>query len=528
VPDVERSIEGFASTSSDVTKPYFTFLRSFSETKGQAKKHAESAHQDTGSLHKGEKTKSDEDESYPRYAYDTLYSVVKKYADCRCGMPNPSPRTMKSHSGRLELKENFRKSGNEILFHTVFSRKGSTEFASGVTWQHIQFRIPRYVASSKRLVQLLTHDSSKQRKARVGFRDEVCGDGVDDSERPGHQTEIRSTSEFCKLLNKDIGPGCMDVRIRDEVLVDLKRAVHIEVDIADERSISLADVLNQYSLVPKSKLLIAYILAKSVWQFYESDLMGVRWTTESIQLFRERENEDDDDEGGIDWAPYVTFSFEQITETESMERLPPGQFLHRYPRVLALGALLYELGRKRRPKKQAKSFPTTSSTPPLEPPTLEKMINATAGRIRRGVQSEAWPDIKLKDIQTLENYRVIVTNCVSERLFMPSPSEGSQKSLPELEEELTIGERRAMLFQKVIKPLKKLVQSTGWVDSSGNIHRSKVKGAAARRKEEADIHDPRSAALLNCSSQISQYSTVGQQDALSSSRSVSNAANPAL
>lgn len=314
----------------------------------------------------------------------------------------------------------------------------------------------------------------------------------------------------------------MDVRIRDEVLLVLRRAVDIEVDIADERSISLADVLSNYSLVPRSKLLLAYILAKSVWQFYDSDFMSARWTTETIQLFREREDEDDDDEPGFHWAPYHTFSFEQLVERDSVERLPPGQFLHRYPRVLALGAILYELGRKRRQRKQIRSLATTSPTSPVEPPTPEKIINDTASAVRKGVKNRNWPDIKLKNIQTLEDYRVIVANCVSENFFRPDPKEKSQKMPEELEEELTVEERRAILFKKVVAPLKEVVQTTGWVDESGNIRPHHVKGAVAQ---------PRSVALLNDTSQNSQTSqtpTDGTQDTPTASGFVINLGDSVL
>lgn len=319
----------------------------------------------------------------------------------------------------------------------------------------------------------------------MGFKDQKFSDGVEIEARRHDTTEVASTSEFCKLLGKDIGSGSMDVRISNESLFILQRAVEIEVDIANGRSISLADVLTNYSLVPKAKLLLAYILAKSVWQFYDSGFMGVRWTTKSIQLFREREDDDDDDEPGVDWAPYYAFSLEQMTEKDSVERLPPGQFLHRYPRVLALGAILYELGQKKRWENQATSLGLASSTDLVEPPTLERIINDTSSKVRKGVQKKKWPDISLKNTQTLEEYRVIVANCASENFFRPDLREKSpnsqeqslQKTEEELEEELTIAERRAILFKKVVAPLKAMVQTTGWVDESGNIQRISMKGA---------------------------------------------------
>ncbi|OJJ99855.1 hypothetical protein ASPACDRAFT_43489 [Aspergillus aculeatus ATCC 16872] len=70
-------------------------------------------------------------------------------------------------------------------------------------------------------------------------------------------TEISSASEFCELLGKDIGSVTMVVRIVNEMFVDLNCAEDIEVDIADERSIPLAEVLQSNSLGPQSKLLLA-------------------------------------------------------------------------------------------------------------------------------------------------------------------------------------------------------------------------------------------------------------------------------
>lgn len=321
---------------------------------------------------------------------------------------------------------------------------------------------------------------------------ETTRDDVADSAKPEDAMAVSPASESCKLLGRDIGSGSMDVRIQDEQLHVLQRAEDIEVDIADGKSISLADVLGNYSLSPKTKLLLAYILAKSVWQFYDSDFMGARWTTESIQLFREREDEDSDGGPGVDWAPYYALPFKQTVERDSVERLPPGQFLHRYPRVLALGAMLYELGRKKPRKKKTRCLPPASPTSPIEPPTHEKVVNDTASAVRKGVQSESWPDMDLKDTQTLERYRVVVASCALEDFFRPDPPEtspgtpnqGLQKTPEELEDELTVEERRAILFKKVVVPLKEVVQATGWVDKSGNAQRQRVEGPTTRQKEE--------------------------------------------
>ena len=327
--------------------------------------------------------------------------------------------------------------------------------------------------------------------------------------------EVMLSSESCHLLGKDIGSGSMDVRIEGQQLHVLQRAEHIEVDIADGRSMALSDVLGTYTLPPKTKLILAYILAKSVWQFYDSDLMDVRWTTESIRLFREREEEDSDGGSGIDWAPYYALPSEGRVERESVERLPPGQFLHRYPRVLALGSMLYELGRRRPRRKQTGTLPSALRTTLIEPPsTHEKVVNDTASAVRRGVRKAGWPDLDLRDTQTLERYRLVVKNCAQGDLFRPDSSgtssettrQGLKKTPEELENESTTEERRAILFNKVVAPLKEVVQATGWVDESGNVRRQRVEGPTTRSDGERSVSQGRPVALLNNDPRASQKS----------------------
>ncbi|KAH6888447.1 hypothetical protein B0T10DRAFT_488196 [Thelonectria olida] len=499
---IENSMEKFALESSRITQPYLSFLQSFSQAKDQAKKHAASTYDSPEMRRDMKKSKSIEDESYPRHVYETLYSVVNRYANCCCGVPIPSPNAPGRHWRRLELKANFRSTDREILFHTVFSKEGSTELGEKVKWQHLQFRVPR----KKRNGPVVVIQDRKRDDSAEDSGDLTAPCHATKPKEPGDVTKVTSISEFCKFLGEDIGPVTKDIRIRDGELHVLERPVDIEVDIADESSISLADVLDKYSVDPKGKLLLAYLLAKSVWQFYDSDFMSARWSTESIQLFRGRKKEDDDGGPGVDWAPYYAFSSEQAGEgEESMERLPPGGFLHRYPRVLALGAMLYELGLKRDAVKKTDCLSPNPSAGPVGTQNLKRIINRITFTVRDGVKSEKWPDIELRDIQVLEDYRVIVTRCVSEDLFRPdledkgqdNPKQIPEKLPEELEEELTVEERRAILFHKIVKPLREVVQTTGWVDESGNIRRHGTEGAAARLTDGPISQGPRPAALLS-------------------------------
>ncbi|KAI1827032.1 hypothetical protein F4861DRAFT_551842 [Xylaria intraflava] len=507
---VEKNIGAFASAPHKQTTPFFNLLRSFSEAKSQARKNAEEKRRDTNTI----KIRPDEDKNHPERVYNTLYDVVKKHAKCCC---DPSSASKRRHWGRLELQANFRTDNNEVLFHTVFSKKAIIETVGieNVEWQHLK---------TLRKTRVVRFEDQKK-------DDDSAEDWVKLSN--SISSKVKTTPEFCRLLSTDIGPASMDVSISDEALLVLKRVVKVEVDIADKESISLANILANDLLAPRNKLLLAYLLAKSVWQFYDSNFMSLRWTTETIQLFQEREGDDDDSDSGhcVDWTPYYAFAFDGVADRDSMERLQPGQFLHRYPRILALGAMLYDLGRKSHlsPSQRIHS-PSESYSSLRESPTLENRINRMVSTIRVGLKKRHWPDIKMRNIQALEDYRSIVENCVSESLFRPNLEEKPrnnlmqdlQKTPGELEEELTVQDRRAILFKKVVAPLQQMLQSTGWVDESGNIRPHDVKRAITSSIEKRPVlQKPRPIGLvLSDSPQMPGTLTGGIHGTLASQGSV--------
>lgn len=171
--------------------------------------------------------------------------------------------------------------------------------------------------------------------------------------------------------------------------------------------------------------------------------------------------------------------------------------------------------------------------------TANSRVNDTSSKIRKGVQKKKWPDISLKNTQTLEEYRVIVANCASENFFRPDPKEkppnspahSPQKTAEELEEELTVAERRAILFKKVVAPLKKMVQTTGWVDESGNIQRYSIEGAIVRLKDKRpDSEKSGSETLLDTPQTSQEFRTLprGIQDSRIASKFVTNSGSSSL
>ncbi|KAI3325795.1 hypothetical protein HD806DRAFT_491247 [Xylariaceae sp. AK1471] len=530
--EVAQSLKKFASIPKN-TQPLMELLRGFDRTQEQARRDAKQAQQQIEgreSQRDWEKKRLDEDESYPQRVYDMVRRFVQTFRACHCDLPHSYPKAPKRHWGRLELRERLSTTNDDILFHAVFSKKGSVDFVDTIKWQHLQLHVPRR--------------SNKKQSARIDITEGDSREGASTPDGGGkeslHANEnplIKSVSEFCQFLGVELGPVSLDVRIMDEVcdeddedvgLVDLDSAADVEVNITDERSTSLADVLNCGDLLPGNKLLIAYVLAKSVWQFYAWDWVIARWTSESIQFFREKKNSADG-KSTVNWAPYYAFSFEEIPSEEHMERLE-GKITHQYPRVLALGALLYELGLK------------TGSTRPIGsgicPGSFRGKINSTAHTIRTGLDCEDWPDFGLKNPEVLAKYRLVVAACVDKSVFTPKPAELTteaykraldgpstgctspaevtilQKTPSQLEQELSIEDRRAVLYRKIVLPLREILQGAGWVDENGDINRRKMQRPATHQSE-----NPSSARLL-INSSSSQAAPGGKNDVTGPSSSV--------
>lgn len=140
----------FASRSKS-TQKLVDLLKGFNRTKEQVTKDVKQAQQQTQKgrePQEGESKKfADEDESYPVRVYDMIRRFVQKFAICHCDSPHADPKAPKRHWGRLELKEKFMTSGDDIIFHAVFSKQGSVDLVEEIQWQHLRLHVSRQVLS---------------------------------------------------------------------------------------------------------------------------------------------------------------------------------------------------------------------------------------------------------------------------------------------------------------------------------------------------------------------------------------------
>ncbi|KAJ9156211.1 Subtilisin-like protein [Pleurostoma richardsiae] len=87
----------------------------------------------------------------------------------------------------------------------------------------------------------------------------------------------------------------------------------------------------------KMRLILSYLLAKAVWQFYESEWMTRNWTKDAVHfMFESRAGE----RGIFVDGPFLHTSFiEELDGRDTNERMR----IHKFPKILALGIMLIEL-----------------------------------------------------------------------------------------------------------------------------------------------------------------------------------------
>ncbi|KAF5535540.1 thermostable alkaline protease precursor [Fusarium mexicanum] len=443
VPKIEKSLKAFIAIKKITLKRYFSFLEGFSSTKKHVKQNAEAIRTDI-STNSGLILETPND--YPNHVLQAFYNISRRYLQC-C---NPVEQIcVGRHDGKLRLKENFQTSGDNVVFDTVLSRVPPNNV--GVEWQHLQFHVPR----SKKQVGMkavgfaskadLTPAASNTTKAEIQY-----------------ERTISNNTQLCDLIRWRVGPAKVRVKVSGKTLLQYRDLGSLDDDLAHEHSITLADMLKHQQLGSKKKLIIAYILARSFWQYYNSDWMCSDWSAESVQFFQERTGDDHDAKGDsvLSSSPYFSFSFGGNDPLLDNEYLATICVVHRYPRVLALAKLLYTIGRKKHREGKVHSGKRGCVS------TVEQISNE-CNDIKRGLARKTWPDITLQP-EVQQTYKAIVENCIDPKLFEPTGNSTG---------DMTVDERRSILHKKVVYPLQALLQKLNWVDDDGNI----------RQEEDADL-----------------------------------------
>jgi hypothetical protein len=457
-----------------LVRNYFAFLELFLSTRdNESQTQVQEAHAAIAARPAKDVEAPDD---FPAYVHETFYKTLKRYSQCCCNNLSGAHQGVLQHQGKLLLKEKTQIKDDNVIFDTVFSRPPQGDSAGNIEWQHLQFHISMYIHPTTPMITSLplTLGQRKQNVRQVGFS--VVPEEPEGPDAPPQQPAkpavqyadpIESASHFCALIKRRVGPAKICLKPRAGKILQLRDPAGIDDDIAPKQSIPLAEVLQRHDLVDKRKLLIAYTLAKSFWQFYSSDWMGSRWTTNSLQFFPERRDNDDDEHNKSDHilyeSPYFSLSTQKEESLLSAEFLETQSVVHRYPRVLALGIILLEIGRQRRVRNEALqhrhgNLDNGAATP-------EEKINTDLNEIRSALKRGNSPKFNLQG-EVRNTYKIVLENCSDPKLF-----ELDAANQPGLGENgtLTMEERRAIIYKRIVYPLRLVLEKLGWIDQAGNI-----------------------------------------------------------
>ncbi len=265
------------------------------------------------------------------------------------------------------------------------------------------------------------------------------------------RVKVVKIGEFCKLLGDEVGEVKICLRFRGEELVQLHDPEEIDRPLDHVQGVSLAKVLETHRLSPKMKIVLAYILARSVWQFYNSDWMKTKWTSETIQFMPER----DPAQKLYACKPCFAVQFDDAGD-DFAEYCALYSVIHRYPRVLALGVLLIDIGRK-----------TYLVHAPSEAVPLQRKINDDYVMAKKAFEDSSWPAFDgLTNKIVAKRYKAVVGNCFNRELFSRATFDSKGTNLSS---EQGVEERRAILYERVVYPLHILLTGMGWTDALRNI-----------------------------------------------------------
>lgn len=195
------------------------------------------------------------------------------------------------------------------------------------------------------------------------------------------------------------------------------------------------------------KLALAYILAHSVWQYYDSDWMKTRWTSETIQFMKECRSNNSGEQGKLfAWKPYLSVRFDE-EDPESGEFSDVDGEIHRYPRIRALGIMLVEIGIGSPLHGSDQERPAQS----LAAKTNEDLLLA----MQYSKNEKLWRDCDYP------NYLGAVNHCLHPGTFALAPC---IRGVGDGEEIESLKQRKNILYDKVVFPLEELLQGTRWME----------------------------------------------------------------
>ncbi|KAJ5159631.1 uncharacterized protein N7482_006635 [Penicillium canariense] len=366
---------------------------------------------ETEPLYMEEGYQDDGDIGYPGHLNETLYTQLQIYVTCQC-------RTGHLEWTRLRLGTDSQNGNEDVSFELVFKANYSPPIHSQafVQWKESVVIVPRRT------------DIEKRKKA--GFAISPREPSSPNQNRSGVTQRMRrlELGEFCKLINDRLG-NPVQLYVQSNVLKVIEPPNPNPCrGICPHEGLSLGQWLEKIPHISKKgKSHLAYTIAKSVWQYYNSPWMITPWTHESIQLLNEGTGLTDQGKP----HPYLTTKLVRAI-VKSRDSYYASDLMHQYPHILALGILLIEIAVK-------------------QPLTYEECPHPLSETAINDYYTWAWTTAHRCNLKhTVHSlYEEAVNNCLNPELF-------SGYSIQQSREVDEIRARQNALYEKIVVPLKRL------------------------------------------------------------------------
>ncbi|CAG8895629.1 unnamed protein product [Penicillium egyptiacum] len=375
----------------------------------------------------------------PRHVNELVHRTLREYVCCTCQESAVKGQMQREHLVRLLLQPPSQQiTGTSLIqFDMLFSSTPFWKEGLRSHWQDVELLVPS-----------VGHTSNKKR-ARFADADQESDDSGHVNPLSAKRLSRVDRGQFCNLIALEANSR-LRLSIQDGQLHHCFEPLRQLVNHVP--GISLADILRKYYLTARMKLVLAYIIAYSVWQYYDSDWMKTKWTSDTIQFMKESGNNERSDERPklITWKPYLSVQFNnEDPECYEFNKLVGG--VHDYPRIRALGIMLVEIGI---------GSPLHKGEPQSQPLVAKEFD---------------YPD-----------YMSAVSHCLDPGTFNLAPFVAG--STPrERKENLQL--RKDSLYDKVVFPLEELLQGTKWMEDLTKIAPLEVPSKVTAFQSPPSLHE---------------------------------------
>ncbi|KAK2053264.1 hypothetical protein LY76DRAFT_597957 [Colletotrichum caudatum] len=408
---VRKGILGFAKSSQNVINQYFKNLDHFSQSI--------LAEDDIKSgIERTEPQESPDD--YPMHVNAVLYTILKSYSLCTCiyGYASGYAR----HHARLMLRKDIDKNDESVAFDVLFSASPTTCHH----WQDFQLCVPL----------------RKKAVKAVKFCNEDFRQTASSSPRQaGERMDLVKPGEFCSLVRTRPGARIC-CHVQDSELHRLYRGLPVMQNVDSGDSLSLREVLRIGRLSNRMKLVMAYIVARSFWQYYDSPWMDSPWTSDSVHFLCEPPPDEENHSRGALYAskPYFAVEFKEL-DGEFFEYCNAPGVIFPYPWLLSLCIIMLEIERGH-------------SLPIKDKGSFVANLNERWHLVKRLTDTN-----RRRNDFDYPHYRTAIVRCLEKSSW--------EQSSDSFEKDVFV--RKAAIHNTIVKPLKKLLSDLGFLEDSHDM-----------------------------------------------------------